>query len=118
MAVQYWAGGRKTMRLLTKTLAKQIPKLYNTENVPLLDKVAYAKLFMPWSGWHWYVMEYDGIDTCFGLVVGNETEFGYFSLAELNELESEYGLPVERAINFRPTIVQDLEAYKQYGVAA
>jgi hypothetical protein len=106
------------MKLLTKAMAKQIPKLCETESVSMLNKVAFAKFFMPWSSWTWYVMEYDGKDTCFGLVIGQETEFGYFSLRELSGVEGEYGLQVERDVNFRPTIVQDLELFKQERVAA
>lgn len=104
--------------LLTKQLRKQIPKLYTTENIALLDKTAYVKLFMPWTSWKWYVMEFDGRDTCFGLVIGHETELGYFSLRELSELEGEYGLPVERDVSFRPIKLQDLEQFKQAGVVA
>jgi len=104
--------------LLTKQLRNQIPKLYKTEGVPLSDKVAFVKLFLPWSSWKWYIMEYDGSDLCFGLVIGHETEFGYFSLKELGQLEGEYGLPVERDVNFRPTLVQDLELHNQQRVAA
>jgi hypothetical protein len=104
--------------LLTKQLRSQIPKLYTTESTPMLDKVAFVKLFMPWSSWKWYIMEFDGNDTCFGLVVGQETEFGYFSLKELSQIEPEYGLPVERDENFRPTAVQDLSLFKQERVAA
>ena len=106
------------MKLLTKRLANQIPKLYSTEHTALLDKTAYAKLFMPWSGWKWYVIEYDGVDTCFGLVIGNETELGYFSLRELSELEGEYGLPVERDDHFRPSQLQDIELFNLERVAA
>ena len=95
------------MKLITRELAARLPKLYETESVALPEKVAYAKLFHPASSWTWYVMEYDGQDTCFGLVVSQETEFGYFSLQELSELQV-FGLPVERDLYFRPTRVQDL----------
>lgn len=106
------------MKLLTKALAAKLPRLYETENVPLPQKVAYAKLFDPGSTWTWYVMEYDGKDACFGLVVGHETEFGYFSLQELSSLQFR-GMPViERDMYFRPTQVQDLPVYGIERVAA
>lgn len=104
------------MKLLTKALAARIPKLYATEGVAMPDKVAYAKLFHPVSHWEWYVVEYDGVDTCFGLVVGHDTEFGYFSLTELSLLG--YGLPIERDRYFKPTRVQDLTVYGIERVAA
>jgi hypothetical protein len=99
------------MKLLTKAIADKIPKLYETENVPMPEKVAYAKLFDPGSTWVWYVMEYDGIDTCFGLVVGHETEFGYFSLNELSRLRFREIPVIERDMHFRPTQAQDLLVY-------
>ena len=104
------------MQLLTKELERKIPKLYQTERVELLDKVAYAKFFHPVSNWTWYVIEYDGMDTCFGLVVGHETEFGYFSLEELSQVG--FGLPIERDRHFKPTQIQDLPVHDIERVAA
>lgn len=95
------------MKLLTKALATKIPKLYGTESVSLPEKVVHAKLFHPISNWEWYVLEYDGQDICFGLVVGHETEFGYFSLSELSGLN----MPVERDLYFQPMQIQDLAVY-------
>jgi hypothetical protein len=105
------------MRLLTQALEKQIPGLYTTERVPILEKVAWAKLFHPATSWSWYVLEYDGRDTCFGLVVGLETELGYFSLRELRSSEY-FGLQVERDKLFQPTQLQDLPVYDIERVAA
>jgi hypothetical protein len=102
------------MKLLTRALTNKIPKLYETESVPLPEKVAYAKLFHPISNWEWYVLEYDGQDICFGLVVGHETEFGYFSLKELSSLS----LTVERDLYFQPMQIQDLAVYGIERVAA
>jgi len=98
------------MKLITRELAAKLPKLYETERVALPEKVAYVKLFHPASSWTWYVMEYDGQDTCWGLVDGLETEFGYFSLQELSRVEL-YGLHVERDLYFQPTQAQDLPIY-------
>lgn len=105
------------MKLITSGLATKIPKLYETERVPLHEKVAHIKLFHPASSWTWYVMEYDGQDACLGLVVGQETEFGYFSLQELSELQV-FGSPIERDLYFRPTQVQDLPIYDIERMAA
>lgn len=104
------------MQLLTKELTRKIPKLYQTERVELPYKVAYAKFFHPISNWQWYVIEYDGQDSCWGLAVGQETEFGYFSLQELSQ--AGYGLPIERDRYFRPTQVQDLPVFDIERVAA
>jgi DUF2958 family protein len=106
------------MKLMPKIVAAKIPKLYETERIPLPEKMVYAKLFHPVSNWTWYVIEYDGSDTCFGLVVGHEVEFGYFSLRELGETLGGLSLPVERDMYFRPTQLQDLPVYDIERVAA
>jgi hypothetical protein len=103
--------------LLPKELVQKIPKLYESEKVRHPEKVAYVKFFHPVSNWTWYVVEYDGQDTCFGLVVGHETELGYFSLRELS-ITLGFGIPIERDRYFSPTRLQDLPVYGNEGVAA
>jgi hypothetical protein len=87
-----------------------IPALYENENKP--DPLAVVKLFTPDSSWTWYITEYDGDDTCFGLVVGLETEVGYFSLAELEGVRGKVGLQIERDLWFHPTPVTQLPEYQ------
>jgi len=86
----------------TKVQLKQLPKLYETEDIALEDKKVIVKLFYPASNWTWYVIEFDGKDTCWGLVEGHEIEYGYFSLKELAELSGPFGLQVERDMWFTP----------------
>lgn len=105
------------MKLLTNELIAKLPRLNETDEVPVPNKVAQVKLFHPASTWTWYIMEYDGQDTCFGLVIGQETEFGYFSLQELSQLQV-FGLPIERDLYFRPTQIQDLPIHDIERVAA
>jgi hypothetical protein len=105
------------MKLVTKDIARKLPTLYSTEGVALPEKVAHVKLFHPVSSWTWYIIEYDGADTCFGLVIGHENEFGYFSLKELSQLRV-LGLPIERDLHFRPMQVQDLPIYDAERVVA
>jgi hypothetical protein len=97
------------MQLLSNEQKQNLPGLYQTENIELGDKLVIAKLFHPLSAWAWYVIEYDGQDTCWGLVDGQDVEFGYFSLEELRQ--GAKGLSVERDTHFRPTRVQDLPIY-------
>ena len=80
-----------------------VPPLYSTEKAG--DPLAVVKLFTPDSSWTWYVVEYDGQDTCFGLVQGFETELGYFSLSEIKDVTGPLGLRIERDLWFRPTPV-------------
>jgi hypothetical protein len=89
------------MKLITKELANKIPKLYETESLSIHDKMAVVKLFTPNSGWTWYIIEFDGEDTCFGFVEGADREYGYFNLSELEELKSPH--QVERDKYFEPT---------------
>ncbi|MFW6061170.1 MAG: DUF2958 domain-containing protein [Planctomycetota bacterium] len=88
------------MQLLTRTIRQTLPALYSQE--PLGGQaIAHVKFFTPDSSWSWYVSEFDGQDTFFGLVDGHEKELGYFSLAELQSLRGPLGLPVERDLHWR-----------------
>jgi hypothetical protein len=89
------------MKLLTEELRRRLPALYSTEADR--DPVAQAKFFTPWSNWTWYVTEFDGEDTFFGLVDGLERELGYFSLSELESILGPAGLGIERDLHFKPT---------------
>jgi hypothetical protein len=94
-----------TTPLFTKDQLKRLPKLYETENTALKAKKVIVKLFHPSSSWTWYVIEYDGDDTCWGLVDGFELEYGYFALSELSQSIGPFGLSVERDKWFTPTTV-------------
>lgn len=94
------------MKLITKTIAKKIPTLYQQDGKGE-DAIAYVKLFTPDSNWTWYITEMNPeTGECFGLVYGHEREFGYFSLSELETIKGPLGLPVERDRFFDPTPVK------------
>lgn len=88
------------MNLLTDEIKNQLPPLYSTETTP--DPTAWVKFFTPDASWTWYATEFDGEDTFFGLVQGQDEELGYFSLSELQTLRGSLGLPIERDISFKP----------------
>lgn len=88
------------MKLLTQELLKTLPGIGDTENQP--DPIVRCKFFTPDGNWTWYVLEFDGKDTFFGLVNGFEQELGYFSLGELQSVRGKLGLPVERDLYFQP----------------
>jgi len=96
------------MNLLTEEIKKTIPKLYSQEEKGD-EAVACVKFFTPWSNWTWYATEFDGEDTFFGLVIGLETEFGYFSLRELSEVTGPCGLGIERDLYFTPKPLSELK---------
>ncbi len=89
------------MELLPKELRAQLPPLYSQEQEA--DPLVICKFFTPDSSWTWYVLEFDGQDVFFGLVIGFEEELGYFRLSELTQVRGPFGLPIERDIHFQPT---------------
>jgi hypothetical protein len=92
-------------KLLTKTIEKQLPALYSSEDTPLADKKVIVKFFALGSSWTWYAVEYDPEEKIFfGLVDGHEKEWGYFSLEELESLNG----GINRDFYFTPCKVSDL----------
>lgn len=89
--------------LIPLELLSVIPDLYETEEIS--DPICYVKLFLPNTKWTWYVMEISKQDhnICFGYVIGLESELGYFSLEELEALQTSLGVSVERDEAFKPT---------------
>ena len=65
-----------------------IPKLYQTEHVPLKDKTIYLHFFL--EGCDWYICEHDG-GLFFGFACLNgdlqNAEFGFISFADLKALK-------------------------------
>lgn len=100
------------MKLLTKAIEAKLPPLYSQEENP--DPVVQVKYFTPWSNWTWYGLEFDGEDIFFGLIVGIETELGYFSLGELSKLRGPFGLKIERDLHFKPTPLSEIPEAKRW----
>ena len=103
------------MMLLTQKIKKRLPKLYETENVPLEEKLVHAKLFTPDSNWTWFIIEgeeqEDGDFLLFAWVCGLEREFGYVSLRELESVRGPLGLPIERDLHFKPRPLREVMAF-------
>lgn len=90
-------------RLLSKELIDVLPRLYEHQSVD--DPIVYAKSFFPGGSWTWFVTEGqpEGNDfKFFGYVIGFESEWGYFSLRELGEVNVK-GLVIERDEYFEPS---------------
>jgi hypothetical protein len=88
--------------LLTEELREVLPKLRGQEGTP--DPTVFAKFFFPASGWTWFVTEGEAQDDDFlfyGHVIGSESEWGYFTLRELEGVQV-CGLRVERELRFEP----------------
>ena len=95
------------MKLLTEEIRRKLPPLYSQERLGG-EAIAYLKLFSPDSGFTWWATEYDGKDTFFGLVEGQEKELGYFSLSELESVRGPLGLPIERDIHWEPRTLEEI----------
>ena len=97
-------------KLITRELEKMIPPLGGTDSVADLgDLVVPVKLFSPYSGWTWYIVELDPeTGTCFGLVEGVETEAGYFDLIDLANATFGEVPAVERDLHWRPTTIGEI----------
>jgi hypothetical protein len=102
------------MQLMTNELRTSIPTLGSQEGRGK-DAIVYAKFFTPDSNWTWLVLEYDGDDTFFGLVKGFETEYGEFSLSELESSTGPLGLGVERDTCFEPCTLKDARTRENMG---
>lgn len=97
------------MRLLTKQITEQAPRLGETGHMEAKDIKPVAKFFTPDSNWTWYLVELDPEEgLAFGLVDGFEKELGYFSIPELEELRGAMGLPVERDLHWTPKTLAEL----------
>lgn len=93
---------RQARTLMPPEIAAKLPPLYSQEGKGD-EAIAHVKFFTPWTSWTWYASEYDPAERrCFGVVVGHEREFGYFSLAELEEIRGPGGLRIERDLHWTP----------------
>ena len=72
----------------TAELLASIPRLYQTEDIPLKDKLVHIHFFI--GGTDFYICEYNGTDTFWGFVILNGdyemAEFGYISFDELKSI--------------------------------
>ena len=96
-------------KLLTEQRLSKLPDLYTTENQT--DPLCHIKLFTPDSSWSWYIIELSKEDkvTCFGYVIGLESELGYFNLSEIEEVRGSLGLAVEVDTSFTPTLFSKIK---------
>lgn len=95
----------------TDTQREVIPSLYETEDVPLRDKVAHARYFVRNGFGEWYVFELEQGDNtrqlAFGMCdLGYTAELGYVDLIALESLRVERPdgslAIVERDLDWKP----------------
>ena len=90
------------MQLLTKGILERFAKVGRQEEV--VDPIVIAKFFNPAGAGTWYATEYDPEEKIFfGYVsiFGDwNDEWGSFALEELESYRGQFGLGIERDINF------------------
>ena len=93
---------------------RKLPGLYDTEDVPLGEKLIHMHFFL--GSCDWYVAEYDGQDLFFGYAVLNGdrqlAEWGYISLAELKALKVGPGIEVDRDLHWRVRPASQVEGIR------
>ena len=102
------------MKLLTKAIETQLAKhpLNSGDDKPMETREIIVKYFTPTSHWTWHVTEGekqpDGDWRLYGLVQGDEQEWGYFMLSELTALKLPLGLSVERDLYCGKTYINEV----------
>ena len=87
---------------------QNIPPLYAQENVA--NPILYARYHIVECDWEWYVMEYSPLQKlCYGLIVCDEVELGYFSLDELESIQYKYGVVAQYDYEFKPIELKALQ---------
>ena len=81
----------------TEERLAKIPKLYETENIPIKDKLIYLHFFI--GGCDWHIAEYDGEDLfwCFAILNNDlqNAEWGYLSFSELKSITIQNWLEID-----------------------
>jgi hypothetical protein len=91
------------MQLLTQELRASLPPLYTQDGNK--DPIVHAKFFTPDSNWTWFVTEGGPEEDdflFFGYVIGQDEEWGYSALSDLESVRGPLGLPIERDLYFKP----------------
>jgi len=88
-----------------------IPKLYETENVPLKDKPILLHFFI--GSCDWFISEFDGEDLFFGYAILNSDtemgEWGYISFNELKQIRVPPGIEVDCEFFDHPLKASEIE---------
>lgn len=117
--------------LLPDEVCTKLPPLYTNEQIGF-EAQAVVKYFTPDAHWTWYASEASALlddgtykpltevnlddphlqDVIFfGLVIGDEIEYGYFSAVELHSVRGNFDLLVERDLSYQPKTLRELQAF-------
>jgi len=95
------------MKLLTQANIRSLPEL-GAQEAAGKNAIAYVKLFTPDSNWTWYLTEFDGEHTAFGLTDGFEKELGYIDITEISSVRGPMGLKIERDRWWHPKTLAEI----------
>ena len=99
----------------TQTELGKIPGLYETESIPLKDKVIHLHFFL--AGCDWYIAEYDGNDLFWGYAILNgddlNAEWGYISFDELKKLNV-HGIEIDNDLHWTPKTAKEIPQIKTH----
>lgn len=94
----------------TEQQLNHIPKVYETESIPLKDKIVHMHFFI--GNCDWYIIEYDQDDLFFGFAILNDdyfnAEFGYISFKDLKEINVR-GIEVDNDLHWQPKPIKEIE---------
>ena len=97
------------MKLLTKEIINEFKKVGSQEQVE--DPIVIARFFNPTGIGTWYATEFDEDEQMFfgyvSLFGDYNDEWGYFSLAELQDFKGRFGLGIERDLHFEPKKISE-----------
>ena len=105
----------------TEEELRKLPKLYETEEVSLEEKLIHMHFFI--GGCDWYISEYDQDNHLFfGYAILNNdlqnSEWGYISYDELRDISIQ-GIEIDRDLYWKPQRALEVdrikEAYRRYG---
>jgi len=99
------------MKLLTKELEKRFTEVGDQDEVEIGEKIVVAKFFDPAGAGTWYATEYDPVNKVFFgyiSIFGDwNDEWGYFSLAELENIKGFGGLGIERDLYCKEQTIKE-----------
>lgn len=98
---------RRGHAFLTRTMVRDMPGVYSTEDVEMAAKRLVAHYFV--GGCDWYVAEFDRrTGDAFGYADLSRGEWGYFNLPEMEQTVVDGWLVIERDLGFQPTTAGEL----------
>ncbi|MBF0203980.1 MAG: DUF2958 domain-containing protein [Desulfamplus sp.] len=96
----------------SKKQLSTLPKLYETEEVALKDKIIHLHFFI--GGCDWFIAEYDASEDLFwGFAILNQdyqnAEWGYISFSELKSIKVQGWLEIDNDLHWTPKPAKEVD---------